>query len=218
MSELVSSLSDSGSADAAYGIMTTDTVLKEVAVEFEIGGKTCRIGGIAKGSGMIHPNMATMLVFITTDCAITSEMLDAALKEDVEDSFNMISVDGDTSTKDSCFVLANGASLVDCSTGEAKENFAFALDTVLKKLAIMLVKDGEGAEKLIEVEVVGAVDTKNAKILARSIISSNLVKAAFFGSDANWGRILCAMGYSNAEFDPSLVDLYFKSQKGEIHA
>lgn len=210
------STSDKQIDNVATAILTTDTHKKCVTASFVYDEKLVKVTGFAKGSGMIHPNMATTLSFIMTDAKIDSESLQLLTGLSVEDSFNMISVDGDTSTNDSCFVLANGASLVDCSTGEAKENFAFALDTVLKKLAIMLVKDGEGAEKLIEVEVCGAVDKENAKILARSIISSNLVKAAFFGSDANWGRILCAMGYSNAEFDPSLVDLYFKSQKGEI--
>ena len=202
--------------NAATAILTTDTHKKCVTATFMFDGDLVTVSGFAKGSGMIHPNMATTLSFIMTDAKIDQDKLQMLTGEDVENTFNMISVDGDTSTNDSCFVFANGLSGVDCNSGKAFLEFSVALKEVLRKLAIMLVKDGEGAEKFIEAEVNGAINNENAKILARSIISSNLVKAAFFGSDANWGRILCAMGYSNAEFDPSLVDLYFKSDKGEI--
>ncbi|MDD7008684.1 MAG: bifunctional glutamate N-acetyltransferase/amino-acid acetyltransferase ArgJ [Spirochaetales bacterium] len=197
-------------------VLTTDTHRKCVSAQFETGGKKVTVTGFSKGSGMIHPNMATTLSFIMTDAAVSTEVLQKLVGESVDDTFNMISVDGDTSTNDSCFVLANGMSGAECSSGEAYIWFASALKEVLRGLAKMLVKDGEGAEKFIEVRVNGAKDNVNAKILARSIISSNLVKAAFFGSDANWGRILCAMGYSGAEFDPSSVDLYFTSAAGKI--
>ena len=203
---------------AAEGIMTTDTKKKEIAVEFEIGGKICKMGGIAKGSGMIHPNMATMLVFITTDCAISSDMLQAALSADVKTSFNMISVDGDTSTNDMVAVLANGLAenerIVDFDADYTE--FCAALHTVTSYLCRCIAADGEGASKLLECTVTGAVDTKNAAIAAKSVICSSLFKAAMFGADANWGRALCAIGYSGADIDINKVDIVFKSAKGEI--
>lgn len=203
---------------AAEGIMTTDTKKKEIAVEFEIGGKKCRMGGIAKGSGMIHPNMATMLVFITTDCAISAPMLRAALSADVKTSFNMISVDGDTSTNDMVAVLANGLAenenIVDFNADYTE--FCAALHKVTSYLCRCIAADGEGASKLLECTVTGAVDTKNAAIAAKSVICSSLFKAAMFGSDANWGRALCAIGYSGADIDINKVDIVFKSAKGEI--
>lgn len=218
MSELVSSLSDSGSADAAYGIMTTDTVLKEVAVEFEISGKKCRIGGIAKGSGMIHPNMATMLVFITTDTAISSEMLSAALKSDIQDTFNMVSIDGDTSTNDMVCVLANSLAGNEpiTSQGEAFDTFKSALREVNTYLCRAIAKDGEGATKLLECKVFNAKDKQTARTVAKSVVCSSLLKAAIFGADANWGRVLCAIGYSSADVDVNKIDVSFKSQAGEI--
>ena len=218
MGELVSSLSDSGSADAAYGIMTTDTVLKEVAVEFQIGGKQCRIGGIAKGSGMIHPNMATMLVFITTDTAISSEMLSAALKSDIQDTFNMVSIDGDTSTNDMVCVLANGLAGNEpiTSQGEAFDTFKSALREVNTYLCRAIAKDGEGATKLLECKVFNAKDKQTARTVAKSVVCSSLLKAAVFGADANWGRVLCAIGYSSADVDVNKIDVSFKSQAGEI--
>ena len=203
---------------AAEGIMTTDTKKKEIAVEFEIGGKKCRMGGIAKGSGMIHPNMATMLVFITTDCAISAPMLRAALSADVKTSFNMISVDGDTSTNDMVAVLANGlaenSEIVDFNSDYTE--FCAALHKVTSYLCRCIAADGEGASKLLECTVTGAVDTKNAAIAAKSVICSSLFKAAMFGADANWGRALCAIGYSGADIDINKVDIVFKSAKGEI--
>ena len=218
MKELAAGLSRDGSQRAAEGIMTTDTRLKEIAVEFEVGGKICTIGGIAKGSGMIHPNMATMLVFITTDCAISSKMLKAALSSDIKNTFNMVSVDGDTSTNDMVTVLANGAAgnpeILD--TGADFDAFMEALNTVTVYLCRCIAGDGEGATKLLECTVSGALDEKNAKIIAKSVICSSLVKAAMFGSDANWGRVLCAIGYSGAEVDVNKVDVSFVSDKGEI--
>lgn len=218
MNELVSSLSGSGSADAAYGIMTTDTVLKEVAVEFEIGGKTCRIGGIAKGSGMIHPNMATMLVFITTDTAISAEMLSAALKSDIQDTFNMVSIDGDTSTNDMVCVLANGMTENEpiTSQGDDFDTFKSALREVNTYLCRAIAKDGEGATKLLECKVFNAKDKQTARTVAKSVVCSSLLKAAIFGADANWGRVLCAIGYSSADVDVNKIDVSFKSQAGEI--
>ena len=218
MDKLVASLGNDNSKDAAEGIMTTDTRLKEIAVSFEIDGVECRIGGIAKGSGMIHPNMATMLVFITTDCAISPAMLQKALSSDIASTFNMVSVDGDTSTNDMVTVLANGQAgntPIDCE-GEAFNQFMKALNSVTVYLCRCIAGDGEGATKLLECEVSGALDENNAKIIAKSVICSSLVKAAMFGSDANWGRILCAIGYSGAEVDVSKVDVSFKSAKGEI--
>jgi len=218
MEQLVSLLSDNGSEEAANAIMTTDTKLKEVAVQFTVGGKTCKIGGIAKGSGMIHPNMATMLVFVTTDCAISSALLQKAVSEDVKDTFNMISVDGDTSTNDMLSVIANGMAGNNEIVAECAEYVAFseALNAVTTKLCRAIAKDGEGASKLLECRVCGAKDSENARTIAKSIICSSLVKAAMFGSDANWGRVLCAIGYSGAEVDINKVDVSFISSKGEI--
>jgi len=218
MDALTTALSDDGSNDAAEGIMTTDLRKKEIAYEFEIGGKTCHIGGIAKGSGMIHPNMATMLVFVTTDVNISPEMLQAALSADIQDSFNMISVDGDTSTNDMVSVLANGMAQ-NPKIEKADENyeaFCKALSAVTTYLCRNIAKDGEGASKLLESHVSGAKDTKNAKIVAKSVVCSSLFKAAMFGSDANWGRILCAIGYSGAECDVTKVAVELASSAGRI--
>jgi len=203
---------------AAHAIMTTDTVKKEVAVETVIGGKTVRMGGIAKGSGMIHPNMGTMLCFLTTDCAISPVMIRAALKEVVSKTFNRISVDGDTSTNDSCIVLANGlaGNAEITEQGVDYQAFTEALMTLCTELARKMAADGEGAKHLITCTVTGAADEKTAETVARSVISSTLTKAAIFGADANWGRVLCAMGYSGAEFDPEAVDVAFASAAGEI--
>ena len=203
---------------AAEGIMTTDTKMKEIAVEFEIGGKVCKIGGIAKGSGMIHPNMATMLVFITTDCAISSNMLQKALSTDIQTTFNMVSVDGDTSTNDMVVVLANGMAENDEITtdGEAFDTFMKALNTVCVDLCRKIAADGEGATKLLECKVSGAQTLEIAKIVAKSVICSSLTKAAMFGADANWGRVLCTIGYSGVQVDVNKIDVYFKSSKGEI--
>ncbi len=215
---LVKSLSADGSENAAEGIMTTDTKVKEIAVSFEIGGKTCKIGGIAKGSGMIHPNMATMLVFITTDCAISPEMLKKALSTDIKETFNMISIDGDTSTNDMVTVLANGMAenAEITAEGEDFKTFMKALNTVNVYLCRRIAGDGEGATKLIECKVTGAETLETAKTVAKSVICSSLTKAAMFGSDANWGRVLCAIGYSGAAVDVNKIDVAFKSQKGEI--
>ena len=216
--DLVKSLSAIGSENAAEGIMTTDTKVKEIAVSFEIGGKTCKIGGIAKGSGMIHPNMATMLVFITTDCAISPEMLKKALSTDIKETFNMISIDGDTSTNDMVTVLANGMAENSEITAEGEDfdSFMKALNTVNVYLCRRIAGDGEGATKLIECTVTGADTLKTAKTVAKSVVCSSLTKAAMFGSDANWGRVLCAIGYSGAEVDVNKIDVAFKSAKGEI--
>ena len=216
--ELKAGLSTDGSQNAAEGIMTTDTKLKEIAVSFEIGGVECKIGGIAKGSGMIHPNMATMLVFITTDCKISAEMLKKALSSDVRNTFNMVSVDGDTSTNDMVSVLANGMAGNEeiVSEGKAFDSFMKALNTVTVDLCRKIAADGEGATKLLECSVSGAKTEEDAKIMAKSVICSSLVKAAMFGSDANWGRILCAIGYSGATVDVSKVRVTFKSKAGEI--
>ncbi len=218
MKPLAAGLNADGSMAAAEGIMTTDTVVKEVAVEFEINGKTCRIGGIAKGSGMIHPNMATMLVFITSDVAISPAMLQKALSSDIADTFNMVSIDGDTSTNDMVVVLANGqaGNLEITAEGADFETFMKALNTVTVHLCRMIAGDGEGATKLLECHVTGACDTANAKIVAKSVICSSLLKAAMFGSDANWGRVLCAIGYSGAKVDVNRVDVAFRSAKGTI--
>ncbi len=217
LDELIKGLGNN-SDFAAQAIMTTDTVDKQVAVEFTLGGKTCRLGGIAKGSGMIHPNMATMLVFITTDAAISSEMLQKALSHDIRSTFNMVSVDGDTSTNDMVTVLANGMAgngeIV--SEGEDFEIFMRALNTVTVELCRMLAGDGEGATKLLECNVTGAKNEETAKITAKSIICSSLTKAAMFGADANWGRVLCAIGYSGADVDVTKIDVSFVSAKGEI--
>ena len=215
---LAAGLSSDGSTAACEAIMTTDTELKQLAVEFELGGKTCRIGGIAKGSGMIHPNMATMLVFLTTDAAISSEMLHKALSSDVKKSFNMLSVDGDTSTNDMVTVLANGMAGNEeiCCDNEDFAVFMKALNTVTVQLCRMIVGDGEGATKLLECAVSGAKDEENAKTVAKSVVCSSLLKAAMFGADANWGRVLCALGYSGADIDPEGVDLKFISPAGGI--
>ena len=215
---LVKSLSENGSENAAEGIMTTDTKVKEIAVSFKLGGKTCKIGGIAKGSGMIHPNMATMLVFITTDCAISPEMLKKALSTDIKETFNMISIDGDTSTNDMVTVLANGMAenAEITAEGEDFKTFMKALNTVNVYLCRRIAGDGEGATKLIECKVTGAKTLETAKTVAKSVICSSLTKAAMFGSDANWGRVLCAIGYSGAAVDVNKIDVAFKSQKGEI--
>ena len=203
---------------ACEGIMTTDTKPKEIAFEFTVGGKTCRIGGIAKGSGMIHPNMATMLVFVTTDCAISAEMLQKALSADVKNSFNMISIDGDTSTNDMLSILANGeagnAEIV-CE-GADYEAFCLALNAVTTDLCRKIAADGEGATKLLECKVSGAKDEQTAKTVAKSVICSSLFKAAMFGADANWGRVLCAIGYSGADVDVNKVGVTFRSAKGSV--
>ena len=220
MEELASLLerSGAGSDAAAHAIMTTDTVKKEAAVETTVGGKTVRIGGIAKGSGMIHPNMGTMLCFITTDCSISPEMIREALVDTAHVSFNRISVDGDTSTNDTCLVLANGLAGNETITGEGEDYAAFleALKALCVRLARMMAKDGEGARHLITCTVAGAKDEESAQTIAKSVISSTLTKAAIFGCDANWGRVLCAMGYSGEEFDPDKVDVAFASAAGEI--
>ena len=215
---LIESVNENGSQDAAEGIMTTDTKVKEVAVEFTVGGKLCRIGGIAKGSGMIHPDMATMLVFITTDCNISSEMLKKALSTDIENTFNMVSVDGDTSTNDMVCVLANGIAENEEITfdNEDFKTFMQALNTVTVHLCRCIAGDGEGATKLLECKVSGAENEKVAKTVAKSVICSSLTKAAMFGADANWGRVLCAIGYSKAPVDVTKIDVSFKSLKGEI--
>ena len=215
---LLASLDEQDCSAAAEGIMTTDTIKKEVAVEFTVDGKTCRIGGIAKGSGMIHPNMATMLVFITTDCAIAPEMLQKALSADIQDSFNMVSVDGDTSTNDMVTVLANGMAGNETIVAEGADYAAFceALNAVTANLCRMIAADGEGATKMLECIVTGAADVATAKTVAKSVICSSLLKAAMFGADANWGRVLCAIGYSGAKVDVNKVDVSFRSDKGVI--
>lgn len=203
---------------AAKAIMTTDTHEKEVAVEVELGGKTVTIGGMCKGSGMIHPNMCTMLSFVTTDAAISQELLLEALKADVEDTYNMISVDGDTSTNDTCLLLANGMAGNTPITEKNEDYAAFcaALNFVNETLAKQMAGDGEGATALFEVKVIGAETKEQAKVLSKSVITSSLTKAAIYGHDANWGRILCAMGYSGAQFDPEKVDLFFQSAAGKM--
>ena len=218
MDALVAGLSYEGSLNAAQAIMTTDTISKEIAVEFTVGGKTCHMGGIAKGSGMIHPNMATMLVFITTDCAISSEMLQKALSHDITSTFNMLSIDGDTSTNDMVTVLANGLAGNDTITAEGEDfaTFMKALNTLTVALCRTIAGDGEGATKLLECVVTGADTLEAAKTAAKSVICSSLLKAAMFGADANWGRVLCAIGYSGADVDISKIDVSFRSAKGEI--
>ena len=210
--------SEAASDAAAHAIMTTDTVKKEAAVETTVGRKTVRMGGIAKGSGMIHPNMGTMLCFLTTDCAISPEMIREALLETAKVSFNRISVDGDTSTNDTCLVLANGLAGNGEITEKNDDYYAFleALQTLCVKLARMMAKDGEGAKHLITCTVTGARDEAQAETVAKSVISSTLTKAAIFGCDANWGRVLCAMGYSGEQFDPEKVDVAFASAAGTI--
>ena len=203
---------------AAESIMTTDTVRKEAAVEIELSGKTVTIGGMCKGSGMIHPNMCTMLGFVTTDAAIEKQLLQEALSEVVADTYNMISVDGDTSTNDTVLVLANGMAEnpVITEKNEDYETFKGALKYVNTSLAKQIAADGEGASALFEVKIIGAETKEQAVVLSKSVITSNLTKAAIFGHDANWGRILCAMGYSGAQFDPDKVDLAFESSAGHI--
>lgn len=217
MQTLVDSLGNN-SSDANAAIMTTDTVPKEIAFSFEIDGIECRIGGIAKGSGMIHPNMATMLVFITTDCAITAQMLEKAIKKDIKTSFNMVSVDGDTSTNDMVSILANGKASNKLIDKEDKNYKIFCsyLNKVTVYLCKKIAKDGEGATKLLECNVTDSDCTVKAGKIAKSVITSSLLKAAMFGSDANWGRVLCAIGYSGTKTDISKVDVSFMSQKGEI--
>ena len=220
MPELYASVTHSpeGSDAAAHAIMTTDTVKKELALETTIGGRTVRMGGIAKGSGMIHPNMGTMLCFLTTDCAISPEMIRSALLDTVRVSFNRISVDGDTSTNDTCCVLANGLAGNPPITGKGPDYDAFveALKALCVELARKMASDGEGASHLITCTVTGAKSEESAETIAKSVIGSALTKAAIFGADANWGRVLCAMGYSGEEFDPDKVDVAFASAAGEI--
>ena len=215
---LVKGLGNNNSTLACEGIMTTDTKVKEIAFEFVVDGKTCRIGGIAKGSGMIHPNMATMLVFVTTDCKISPKMLQNALSEDVKHSFNMVSVDGDTSTNDMVSVMANGMAgneEIVCENADYAV-FCKALAAVTQYLCRKIAGDGEGATKLLECKVDGGKDEATAKTVAKSVICSSLVKAAMFGADANWGRVLCAIGYSGAGVDVNKVEVSFRSAKGEI--
>ena len=218
MDALAAGLSESGGAMAAQAIMTTDTVPKEIAVEFTLGGKVCRMGGIAKGSGMIHPNMATMLVFITTDAAISPAMLQKALSTDITNTFNMLSVDGDTSTNDMVTVLANGMAENPEITEDGADFAVFmqALNTITVSLCRMIAGDGEGATKLLECTAFGAEDLETAKTCAKSVICSSLLKAAMFGADANWGRVLCAIGYSGADVDVSKIGVAFRSAKGTV--
>ncbi|MBR3954619.1 MAG: bifunctional glutamate N-acetyltransferase/amino-acid acetyltransferase ArgJ [Clostridia bacterium] len=218
MPALAENLNYNGSPDAAEAIMTTDTIDKQVAVEFTLGGKVCRLGGIAKGSGMIHPNMATMLVFLTTDAAIDSKLLHNALHSDISDTFNMLSIDGDTSTNDMVCILANGMAGNEKITEENEDfaTFMKALNTVTVQLCKLVAGDGEGATKLLECLVSGAKEKQIAKTVAKSVICSSLLKAAMFGSDANWGRVLCAIGYSGAQVDVNKIDVAFRSAKGTI--
>ena len=218
MAELVSGLSAENSWAAAEGIMTTDTTKKELAVSFTLGGKQCHMGGIAKGSGMIHPNMATMLVFITTDVAISPAMLQKALSGDITQTFNMLSIDGDTSTNDMVTVLANGmaGNAPITSEGEDFDTFMKALNTITVHLCRSIAGDGEGATKLLECTTTGADTLEAAQKAAKSVICSSLLKAAMFGADANWGRVLCAIGYSGAEVDINKIDVSFRSQKGTV--
>lgn len=204
--------------EAARAIMTTDTHEKEAAVSFEAGGVTVTVGGMCKGSGMIHPNMCTMLSFLTTDAAISKELLQEALRADVADTYNMVSVDGDTSTNDTVLLLANGAAGNPVITEKNADYEAFcrALNEVNTSLAKQIAGDGEGATALFEVRVVGAKSKEDARILSKAVITSNLTKAAIYGHDANWGRILCAMGYSGVQFDPERVDLFFESAAGKL--
>ena len=216
--ELVAGLRTDGNDDAVEAIMTTDTRKKQAAVEFELDGKTCHLGGMAKGSGMIHPNMATTLIFITTDAAISAEMLQKALSTDVKTSFNMLSIDGDTSTNDTLAILANGlaGNTEITAEGEDYTTFRDALHCVTTSLCRQMAADGEGASKLLECKVSGAPDEKTAQVAAKSIICSSLVKAAMFGADANWGRVLCAIGYAGIPLDVDKIDVRFESAKGSI--
>ena len=220
ISEMVPKLeaSEAAATAASKAIMTTDTTNKEFALEFTIGGKKVHLGGMTKGSGMIHPQMCTMICFLTTDLSITKELLQKALSENVVDTFNMISVDGDTSTNDTCVILANGAAgnpIID-TEGEDYETFKTALLQLTKTLSREMAADGEGASHLFTVHVTQAKDKQEARTLARSVVSSTLTKAAIYGRDANWGRVLCAMGYSGARFDPNKVNLYFVNDIGKI--
>ncbi len=211
--------SENAANEAAKAIMTTDTVSKEIAIEFEISGKTVKMGAMCKGSGMIHPNMCTMLGFITTDVNISKELLLKALREDVVDTFNMVSVDGDTSTNDSLIILANGLAdneKIACESSEEYKVFKSNLNFVTTSLSKMIAGDGEGATALFEVVVEGAKTKETARTLAKSVVTSSLTKAAIFGHDANWGRILCALGYSGEKFDPDNMELYFESENGKI--
>ena len=216
--QLVKELSKTGNANAVEGIMTTDTVPKEIALTFDVGGKTCTMGGMAKGSGMIHPNMATMLVFITTDCAIEPKMLQKALSNDIANTFNMVSVDGDTSTNDMVTVMANGMANNSpiCEDGPDFQTFMKALNTITVTLCRKIAGDGEGATKMLECVVTGAGTKQTAKTVAKSVICSSLTKAAMFGADANWGRVLCAIGYSGADVDVKKIDVAFKSSAGTV--
>ncbi len=219
MPALYAAVHENGSQEAAEGIMTTDTRLKEVAVTFVAGGKTCKLGGIAKGSGMIHPNLATMLVFLTCDAAIAPHMLKKALADNVQDTFNMTSVDGDTSTNDMVCIMSNGMAgnaLID-EEGADYAAFCAALNEVTTTLCRCIAKDGEGATRLLTCIVNGGKTVKDAKLAAKSVVCSSLFKAAIFGADANWGRVLCALGYSGAEIDVQAVDVTFRSVKGEIN-
>ena len=218
MAALVKDLNTHGQFAAAEAIMTTDTIKKEAAVSFEIGGKTCVLGGMAKGSGMIHPNMATMLVFLTTDAAITPQMLHKALLNDTLDTFHMISVDGDTSTNDMVSILANGqaGNEMISSEGEAYNHFCMALNAVTKALCKAIAKDGEGATKLITCIANQASDKETARKVSKGVICSSLLKSAMFGADANWGRVLCAIGYSGAQVDVTKIDVTFASKAGSI--
>ena len=217
MAPLLSESREAGTL-AAEAIMTTDTVKKEIAVSIEIGGKTVTLGGMCKGSGMIHPNMCTMLGFVTTDVNISKELLQEALSESIRDTFNMVSVDGDTSTNDTVLLLANGLAENGkiSEKNEDYEKFLAALNEVNTYLAKCIAGDGEGATALFEVKIIGAKSKEQAVTLSKSVITSNLTKAAIYGHDANWGRILCAMGYSGAQFDPEKVDLYFESAAGKL--
>ena len=218
MEQLVSELSVDGSTNAAEAIMTTDTISKEYAVETVIDGKTVRVGGISKGSGMIHPNMATMLCFVTTDAAISPEMIKKAVKTAADKTFNMISIDGDTSTNDTLSVMASGLAGNTVITEENDDYYTFleALTAVCRGLSLMMAKDGEGATKLLVCKVSGAKTENDAKLAAKSVICSSLLKAAMFGADANWGRVLCAVGYSGGNIDVNKVDVSFSSKAGKI--
>ncbi len=220
LQELVSRLDRSPEASDAFAtaIMTTDTVKKEIAFEFELGGRTAHIGGVSKGSGMIHPQMGTMLCYLTTDAAVSAEMLDKALRDVVGKTFNRISVDGDMSTNDTCIVLANGLCGNECiaAEGEEYETFRNAMYEVCLYLCRLMAKDGEGATHLMTCTVSGAADEASAETLAKSVINSSLTKSAIFGADANWGRVLCALGYSGVTFDPERVTISFASEKGEV--
>ena len=215
---LAKALATDGANAASEAIQTTDTIQKQIAVEFELGGKACHIGGMAKGSGMIHPNMATMLCFVTSDVAISPALLQQALSQDVQSSFNMVSVDGDTSTNDMVCILANGLAGNEPITtqGPAYDLFCQALHTVTVDLCRKIAKDGEGASRLLQCTVTGASDAQQAKTVAKAVITSSLLKAAMFGADANWGRVLCAVGYSGAQVDVEKVDVQFASAAGSI--